>query len=75
MLDLTDYAEFSYCKKKFNLIGLIGRSFNNGSEAFFSVVKFGDCWFNCEGTNINQIYNPLDSNSRGDILMLFYEGI
>ena len=73
MLDLTDYAE-SFCKKKFNLIGLIGRSFNNGNEAFFSVVKFGDSWFNCEGTNINEINNPSDSNSRGDILMLFYEG-
>ena len=73
MLDLTDYAE-SFCKKKFNLIGLIGRSFNNGNEAFFSVVKFGDSWFNCEGTNINEVNNPSDSNSRGDILMLFYEG-
>ena len=75
MLDLTDCAEFSYCKKKFNLIGLIGRSFNNGNEAFFSVVKFCDYWFNCEGSNINQINNPSESNTRGDIIMLFYEGI
>ena len=72
MLDLTNYAEFKYCKKKFNLIGLIGRSYTNGNETFFSVVNFNQMWFCCEGININQINNPEDANSKGDILLLFY---
>ena len=74
-LDLTECAEFKFCKKKFNLTGLIGRYLNNGIERFFSVVKFNQLWLYCEGTNINQINNLSEANSKGDILMLFYNGV
>ena len=75
ILDLNDYAEFEYCKKKFNLMGLIGRSYTNGNETFFSVVRFNQSWFCCEGININQINSPEEANSKGDILLLFYDAI
>ena len=74
-IDLTGCAEFEFSKIKFNLVGLIGRYLNQGNERFFSVVKFNQMWFCCEGTNINQINNLSEANSRGDILMLFYDAI
>ena len=74
-LDLNQCAEFEYCKKKFILTGLIGRYLKNGIETFFSIVKFNQMWFICEGSNINQINNLSEANSRGDILILFYNPV
>ena len=72
-LDLTEDVEFKYSKKKFNLVGFLGRIDNNGNENFFSVAKFKDSWILCEGNKINEIKSPKDYNLEGDIIMLFYQ--
>ena len=72
VLDLTNSVEFQYSKKKFNLVGLLGRMANNGNESYFSVVRMGQKWFLCEGINIKEINSPLNYNPQGDIIMLFY---
>ena len=72
VLDLNNSAKFHYSKKKFNLVGLLGRATNNGNESYFSVVKMGQKWYVCKGINIKEINSPLNFNSKGDIIMLFY---
>ena len=71
-LDLSRSVELLYCKKPFNLVGFLARIYNNGSESFYSVIKFNEKWFRCEGTNINQIQSPSNCNLNGDIIMMFY---
>ena len=71
-LDLSGGVELPYCKKQFNLVGLLARIDNNGNESFYSVRKYNECWYKCEGNNINQIQFPSNSNLNGDILMMFY---
>ena len=66
--------EFQYSKKKFILVGLLGRLFDNGNERFYSVVKIGQIWYIYEGNIIKQINSPSDCNQKGDIIMLFYIG-
>ena len=72
-LDLKGDVKYKYSKKKFHLVGLLGRNDNNGNESFFSVVKYQNSWILCEGDNINEVKSPLDYNSKGDIIMLFYQ--
>ena len=71
-LDLTNSVELQYSKKKFNLVSLLGRTIKNGNEIFFSIFSVGNSWCYCEGTIIKEISFPINYNSYGDILMLFY---
>ena len=71
-LDLSLSVELLYCKKQFNLVGLLGRVENNGNESFYSVILFNEKWYKCEGININQIESLSNNNLNGDILMMFY---
>ena len=71
-LDLTNSVEFQYCKRKYNLVSLLGRISVNGNESFFSVFKMKNQWFYCEGMNVIEINSPLNMTQKGDILMLFY---
>ena len=71
-LDLTNSVELQFSKKTFNLVSLLGRTIKNGNETFFSIVSVGNSWCYCEGTMIKEISFPLNYNSFGDILMLFY---
>ena len=73
-IDLSNSVEFQYSKKKFILVGLLGRLFENGNERFYSVVKIGQIWYIYEGNIIKQINSPSDCNQKGDIIMLFYIG-
>ena len=71
-LDLTNSVELQFSKNRFNLVSLLGRTIKNGNETFFSIVSVGNNWFYCEGTIIKEISFPLNYNSFGDIIMLFY---
>ena len=72
-LDLKKDVKFKYSKTKYHLVGFLGRNDNDGNESFFSVAKSQNSWILCEGSNINEIKSPLDYNSKGDIIMLFYQ--
>ena len=72
-LNLKGNVKFKYSKTKFHLVGFLGRNDNNGNESFFSVAKSQNSWILCEGSNISEIKSPLDYNSKGDIIMLFYQ--
>ena len=74
-LDLSKDVEFQFCKKHFTLVGFLGSIIKNGNESFFSVIRFNNAWYNCEGTNIQKISSPSNYKSNGDILMLFYNAI
>ena len=71
-LDLTQLVELQYSKKKFQLVGLLGRKVKNGNEIFFSIIAKGKEWYYCEEINIKKISVTSNANLYGDILMLFY---
>ena len=74
-LDLTDCIEFEYSKKKFKLIGILGRYYNNGNESFFSYTNICEKWFFSKEKEVKEVKSTLNSNSIGDIIMLFYQAI
>jgi ubiquitin C-terminal hydrolase len=74
-LNLSNFVEFQFSPKVFQLVGLLGRVVRNGNESYFSVVYFNNQWFKCEGRNIMVVNSPMNYNynNDGDILMLFYQ--
>ena len=74
-LNLDTNIEFQYCKKEFGLIGLLGRTEENGNESFFSFIKNGQFWYYCKGDTIQNIGFLEKAKYNGDILMLFYRKI
>ena len=73
ILDLTEYIEFDYSKKKFKLVGILGRAYNNGNESFFSYACYCEKWYLSENQKVIQVQSPIIANSKGDIIMLFYK--
>ena len=74
-LNISNFVEFQFSPKKFQLVGLLGRVVRNGNESYFSVIYFNNQWFKCEGRNIMAVNSPMNYNynNDGDILMLFYQ--
>lgn len=74
-LNLSNFVEFQFSPKLFQLVGLLGRVVRNGNESYFSVVYSNNQWFRCEGRNIMPVNSPMNYNynNEGDILMLFYQ--
>ena len=74
-LNLSNFVEFQFSPKLFQLVGLLGRVVRNGNESYFSVVYSNNQWFKCEGRNIMVVNSPMyyNYNNDGDILMLFYQ--
>ena len=66
---------YKNCKKKFLLVGFLGRFDNNGNEIYFSVAKFQYSWILYEENKINEMKSLSDYEPKGDIIMLFYQAI
>ena len=69
---LSNYIESG--GKRFRLVGCINR--NHATEKFYSIVKFNNNYFKCEGIDIKTI-NPINvfNDQKGEIIMAFYEAI
>ena len=75
-IDFDDETRFhKYCKKKYFLVGFLGRIENNGNESYFSVAKYQCSWILYEGNKINEMKSLIDYEPKGDIIMLFYQAI
>ena len=74
-LNLSNFVEFQFSPKLFQLVGILGRVVRNGNESYFSVVYSNNQWFKSEGRNIKVVNSPMNYNynNDGDILMLFYQ--
>ena len=72
VIDLSNYIESG--GKRFRLVGCINR--NHATEKFYSIVKFNNNYFKCEGIDIKTI-NPINvfNDQKGEIIMAFYEAI
>ena len=71
-LDLSQYVELEYSKKKYNLVSFLERIDDDGNERFFSVLRHQKDWYKCEGIDINGIGPISNYKSNGDIIMMFY---
>ena len=76
-LDLSNFVEFQYCPKRYQLTGLLIRNNNNGNEVYLSVINNNQQWFGGLGPNIMAVNSPsnFNYNTQGDIIMLFYHSI
>ena len=76
-LDLSNFVEFQYCPKKYQLTGLLIRNNNNGNEVYLSIFNNNQQWFRGLGPNIMAVNSPsnFNYNTQGDILMLFHHSI
>ena len=72
-LDISNFVEYEYSPKKYQLVGTVNRSDANGKEHYISFNKIIDTdkWFCSDDDKINQV-NKSEIFSFGIPILLFY---
>ena len=72
-LDISNFVEYEYSPKKYQLVGTVNRSDANGKEHYISFNKIidSDKWFCSDDDKINQV-NKSEIFSFGIPILLFY---
>ena len=69
-IDMSNFVE-SGCKR-FKFVGCVNR--NHANQKFYSIFRFNGNFFKCEGFDIKNINpNEIFNDSKGEVVMLFYE--